>query len=83
MKKNIVFCILYHNFNNSLFDSEFPSKLKEADITSIYKKIEKYLKENYRPVNILTNISNVDERLMYDQINTHFEKMLSNVQCSF
>ena len=83
MKKNIVFCILYHNFNNSLFDSEFPSKLKEADITSIYKKIEKYLKENYRPVNILTNISNVDERLMYDQINTHFEKMLFNVQCSF
>ena len=83
MKKNIVFYVLYYNFNNSFFDSEFPSKLKEADITSIYKKIEKYLKENYRPVNILTNISNVDERLMYDQISTYFETILSNVQCSF
>ena len=55
MKKNIdiISYILNHNFNNSSFDSEFPSKLKEVEITSVYKKEEKYLKENCQPVSIL------------------------------
>ena len=30
--------ILCHNFNNSLFSKVFPSSLKKADITPIYKK---------------------------------------------
>ena len=30
--------IFPHNFNNSLFDLEFPGKLKEADITPVYKR---------------------------------------------
>ena len=37
--------ILYNNFNNFLFESVFPSKLKEADITPVHKKEEKYLKK--------------------------------------
>ena len=38
MKENIaiIYYTLYHNFNNSSFYSEFPSKLKEADITPVY-----------------------------------------------
>ena len=46
MKGNIdiIFYVLYHNFNNSLFDFEFPSKLKEADIAPVHKKEKKYLK---------------------------------------
>ena len=85
MKQNIYFIshILYRNFDNSLVDSLFPSKPKEADITSIYKKEENYLKENYGPVCILPNISKVHERLMYDQINAYFETILSKVQCGF
>ena len=63
MKKNIdiTFYILYHNFNNALLDSEFPWKLKEADITPVHKKEEKYLKQKYRPLSILPN---AHERLM-------------------
>ena len=47
MKKNIdiISYILYHNFNNTLFDSEFPSKLKEADISPVYKNEKKYQKK--------------------------------------
>ena len=30
--------IFPHNSNNSLFDLEFPGKLKEADITPVYKR---------------------------------------------
>ena len=29
---------ILHNFNNSLFDATFPSELKKADVTSIFKK---------------------------------------------
>ena len=37
--------MIYNNFNNFLFESMFPSKLKEADITPVHKKEEKYLKK--------------------------------------
>ena len=85
MKKNIdiITYILYRNFTNSLFDSEFPSKLKEADITPDYEKEEKCLIGKYRLVNILPNVSKVHKRLMYDQINAYFETILSNIQCGF
>ena len=58
-------CIyISYNFNKSLFDSEFPCKLKEADITPAYKK--KRNKENCPPVRTLPNFCKVYERLMYD-----------------
>ena len=48
--------ILHHNFNNSLFSNKFPKYLKKADATPIFKKDEKFLKINFRPVSILPNI---------------------------
>ena len=66
MKKNfdIITYILYHNFINSLFDSEFLRKLNEADIKRVYKKEEKYLKGKYRLVSILPNVSKLQKRLI-------------------
>ena len=83
---DILFYILY--FISSLtsyilFDPEFPSKLKEADIASVYKKVRKYLKENYRPVSVLPNVSKIEKRLIYDHMNAYFEVILSNIRCSF
>ena len=38
-----IFCyFIHHNFNNSLYSSMFPSKLKEADIIPIHKKKSKF-----------------------------------------
>ena len=74
--------VLSHNFNNSLFDSTFPEKIKEADITPIYKREDKYLKETYPPVSVPPNVPKVYERLMCDLINTHFETT-SNIPCRF
>ena len=51
--------VLYRNFNNLLSDSVFPSTLKEANITPVYKKEGKYLKENYRPISILPSVCKV------------------------
>ena len=39
--------ILCHNFNNSLSSKVFPSSLKKSDITPLFKKEEKCLKNNY------------------------------------
>ena len=35
---DIVSIFVYNNFNNSLFSSNFPSHLKNANITPIFKK---------------------------------------------
>ena len=43
---------LYVSINSSI-KSLFPSCLKTADITPIYKKGKRDLKDNYRPVSIL------------------------------
>ena len=75
--------ILCHNFNNSLFNKVFPSSLKKADITPVYKKDEKFLKNNYRPVSILPSVSKIYERCIYDQINDYFQPLFSKLQCGF
>ena len=56
--------ILCHNFNNSLFSKVFPSSLKKADITPVYKKDKKFLKSNYRPVKNETITSSSNEKLL-------------------
>ena len=65
-KIDIVSYFLYHNFNNSLSCSTFPTAMKYAEVTPIHKKDDKTDKENYGPISILPNLSNVPERLMYN-----------------
>ena len=74
---------LYHNFNNSLSCATFPTLMKYADVIPIHKKDDKTDKENYRPISILPNLSNVYERLMDNQIYLYFDKLLSKFQCGF
>ena len=75
--------ILCHNFNNSLFSKVFPSTLKKADITPVYKKDEKFLKNNCRSVSIQPSVSKIYERCTYDQINDYFHPLFSKLQCGF
>ena len=60
----------YENISQCMSKSIFPSDLKLADITPVYKKKSKNSKENYRPVSILSNISKIYERCVYDQLQT-------------
>ena len=48
-----------------------------------YTKNPKSSKDNYRPVSVFSNVSKVSERYLYDQILSHFEKILSPYQCGF
>ena len=62
---------------------KFPSKLKYADITPIFKKLECVLKKNYRPVSILPVVSKIYERIMQNQIKSYVEKNLSPYLCGY
>ena len=52
------------SFNNAVNKGVFPNELKQADIKPIYKKESRNEKENYRPVRILRNSSEIFERCM-------------------
>ena len=43
----------------------------------------KICKDNYRPGNILSNISKIYKRCIYDQIQLFFHSLLSKYQCRF
>ena len=73
----------HENINYCIDHSNLPSELKSADVTRAYKKKSKNSKDNYRPISILSNISKIYERCLYDQIQNFFENILSKYQCSF
>ena len=75
---------LFSDFNNSVTISIFPSSLKQAIITSpVFKKGDKNLKENYRPVSILTNVSKILELFLSKQISNFMEPLFPKQQRGF
>jgi len=54
--------------NKSLEEGVFPSILKSARVCPIYKKSDKTLCENYRPISLLSNLSKIFERVMFNRI---------------
>ena len=64
-------------------DKKFPSRLKYADITPIFKKLERIFRENYRPVSILPVVSKIFERIMEKQIKVYVDKYLSPFLCGY
>lgn len=49
--------ILSNNLNNSICNAKFPDNLKYADITPAFKKDDRLVKSNYRPISILPTLS--------------------------
>ena len=63
--------------------SIFASKLKVADISPIYKKLENIYVKNYRPVSVLPILSKVFERIMDSQIDEYIRQYLSPYLCGY
>ena len=57
--------------------SLFPTALKKAEITPIYKKGDNLIKDNYRPVSVLSSMSKIFEGVIVDQLSKYFECHLS------
>ena len=70
--------VLVSNFNDSFEKSNFPSILKNATITPVFKKGDRNSKDNYRPVSILPNISKIFERCIFRQLSNFMDQFLSN-----
>jgi hypothetical protein len=58
--------------NQCFLTGIFPNKLKTAKVIPLHKKNDERLLENYRPVSILSSVSKVFERSMYNQIYKYF-----------
>ena len=74
LHENITYCL-----NKPLL---YPLDLKLADVAPVFRK-SKSSKDNYRPVSILSNISKINERCIYNELYSYFDKILSNKQCGF
>ena len=79
--------IFHGNINKCFSESFFPDDLKRAEVIPIFKKDikkdSKNLRENYRPVSILSNISNIYETCFYNELSSYFEDIFSDYQFNF
>ena len=68
---------------NSISVGIFPKNLKLSDVTPLFKKLDKHVKSNLRPLSLLAALSKVFERLMDTQIGEYFKDILSIFLCGF
>jgi exonuclease III len=69
--------------NSAIKFSTFPQSLKLADISPIFKKGDKFLKENYRPISILPSFSKIFEKVLFSQLTGYFDSILHPHICGF
>jgi hypothetical protein len=67
------------------FEGIFPERLKYATIVPVYKKGDKNIVTNYRPISILKSVNKIFEKVMYSTLLKHLSdnSILSNHQIGF
>ena len=75
--------ILHCVFKNIKRVRKIPDKWKIAAVSPIYKKGDKQLMENYRPVSLLNIMSKLLEKCMYPALYDQFNKFLTRSQHGF
>lgn len=72
-------------FNECLDKGFFPDYLKISKVIPVFKKGDKAMPQNYRPVSIVTIFSKIFESLILKQVYTFFEsnKLLTDSQFGF
>ena len=85
LKENadVLSSFLKDDIHLSFDKGKFPGNLKNADITPIFKKLDRNSKSNYRPVSILPTLSKIYEKLLHQQMYEYFEKIFSKYMCGF
>ena len=74
---------IYSALNEAIQSGNFPSSLKWAEVTPIFKKGLRSQIGNHRPVSILPNVSKLFERALFEQMHLFFDKIFSMYQCGF
>ena len=65
---------IHHIVTLSIMQQKFPAAWKFAKVLPLHKKLCNLERKNYRPVSILSPLSKVLERVMYEQIYEYFSK---------
>ena len=63
--------------NHFITDNTWPTEWKYSNITPAHKKSDETNKTNFRPVSVLTELSKLCEKIMYDRIYSTFCPNLS------
>ena len=74
---------LFRLFNTSVKENLFPSELKYANVSPLFKNDDNTNKENYTPISILPTISKIFERLLFQQITSFVSNIISPYLCGF
>ena len=76
---------LTHIINLSIESGEIPTDMKKARVVPIFKKNNKTEAGNYRPVSILSVVSKIFERIVFDQLQGYLrnESLLYEFQSGF
>ena len=69
--------------NEVLQNSKYPESLKLSDIVPVYKKKDPTDKFNFQPISILSLLSKVFEKVIFDQLCHYINKFLSSLLCRF
>ena len=65
---------LNHLVNESLKSGTFPQVLKAARVVPIYKSGKKSIRENYRPISVLSVLSKIFERVVHERLYNFMDK---------
>jgi hypothetical protein len=65
---------LTHVFNLSFSQGHVPNQLKISKVIPVYKKKEKFLPVNYRPISLLSIFDKILEKLMYKRLYSFLTK---------
>ena len=60
-------------YRNRLKEGWFPSNWKKANVTPIYKKGDKNILSNYRPISVLPICAKLFEKIIYKSLYKYFE----------
>ena len=67
---------LHHIVTLSLLQERFPRSWKYSKVLPLHKKLDQLERKNYRPVAILSPLSKVIEKIVYEEIYEYFNKNL-------
>ena len=71
--------------NKSFSKGIFPSALKIAKVVPVFKSESRLLRNSYRPISLLSNLSKIIEKLMHKRLNKFLEqeRCIYNLQYDF
>ena len=70
-------------FQTCINKGSFPSYWKQSEVTPIHKENDKADVSNYRPISLLTNVSKVFERVLFNHLYPLIEDQLDDRQFGF